>query len=128
MTTNLQSVPLPLRYNNPIFVTPVGLEPTTPALKVRCSSQLSYEVIIIKLILFNKPVWFIKTFSLYRTNLVSVMSKILFYLHRKYMKCFRIKKIFINNLFNYFCWDTRNRTLIAWTKTTCNEPLYHIPI
>jgi len=31
-------------------VTPVGLEPTTPALKVRCSSQLSYEVIIDKVV------------------------------------------------------------------------------
>ena len=32
------------------FVIPEGLEPSTPSLKVRCSSQLSYEIIFTKLV------------------------------------------------------------------------------
>lgn len=43
-------------YNNKIPVTrqlfviviPDGLEPSTPSLKVRCSSQLSYEIILLR--------------------------------------------------------------------------------
>ena len=34
------------------FVIPPGLEPGTPSLKVRCSSQLSYEIILVNLFLY----------------------------------------------------------------------------
>ena len=34
-------------YANSQCVTPNGFEPLTPSLKVRCSNQLSYEVIVV---------------------------------------------------------------------------------
>lgn len=42
----ISSVTTIANHSQSTFVTPPGFEPGTPALKVRCSSQLSYEVIM----------------------------------------------------------------------------------
>ena len=45
-STVLETGMLPLHHTHVFFVIPNGLEPLTPSLKVRCSNQLSYEVIL----------------------------------------------------------------------------------
>ncbi len=48
--TDIHSHVMGIIFPQSTFVIPEGLEPSTPSLKVRCSSQLSYEIIVTKLV------------------------------------------------------------------------------
>jgi hypothetical protein len=101
---------------HPCVVTPNGLEPLTPSLKVRCSNQLSYEVILTLLL---------------HTNILFVSEHHFCYCGESWLRSnssgFSVQCFYQVSFFS-LCWNDKTRTYNLPRIRRMLSPLSYIPI